>query len=604
MALLRPIRPLAVVARFWRSVLAVVCWTFLGQALALKAATPSFGFDSLYLSYPSSGIRTTYEIPIKGVSKASDRAALRVTVTGDYPSIKASIDPIRAVLLFTPPVASWRDYTIEVFDERKPSAKATLRLSLSSSETIQPRSIHYRPGDGTPIFLSQSALTFYPDGTPKSETSICLPARPSDLALSSDGSLAYVLLADTRTVQIIDLSTLRTTSSVRLADFKTGGYDLTDEGRIALGQTGQIFTLDEAYPRTIRRQSLSTGKTLQTLAKAPDDHPWRDIATSPDRGTLWINSFSRSYPNTYGRLFRATLNAKGAALTIQSFDPETGPIAREDSYTPPRILQSGDGRLLAVDHRLYTLTSAGVLESRVELGQVALSFNSTAKILTLNRNRVLDLASAHEFGVTPPNSYSSVPPLVFFGNTYWTHPDWNLRLVDDYRAGVLRTHFHPGDARLVLPTDHLAWPAFPGAKSSLIQLRETARQSGELDPATRVLDQEVSTTEVALPATLHSGSTYAWRLAPRDFTSLAADDVATLGADFQGTFTVSDVVPDKTRFDIQSIEGLAAHDVALRLDTFTPETAWTLSSDQAWLQPQTVAHTGPADVILRIDATN
>lgn len=604
MPLLRSI--LSMIRNSWvlRPILALVCWALLGEVPTLQAATPSFGFEFLSLAYPSDSACATYEIPIKGVSKAADRAALRVSVTGNYPSIKATIDPTRGVLLFTPPASSWRTYTIEVFDQRKPSAKATLRLSLTSSYSkIEPRSIRYRPGSASPIFLSQNALLHYPDGSPESEIAICLPARPADFAISPDGAFAYVLLPEIRTVQVIDLATLRTTASILLADFKSGGSYSADLGRIALGATGQIFTLDTVAPQTIRRHNLANGKTLQTLTKAPTDLAWSDLATSPDRKTLWVHSYTDN-SSTRSRLFCAALDNKGAASPIQLIDPATGPINRNDYQFRPRILQSEDGRLMAVDRRLYSVSPTGALESPADLDAIALSLTPRATILALRYGRVLDLTSHQQFTVTPPNYYTPVPTLVFFNNTYLTRPAWKLSLVNDYRAGVLHKHFHPGDARLVLPTDHLAWLAFPGAQSSAIQLRETARQSGPLDPAKVVLDQTVAAHEVALPERLRPGSTYAWKLTPHDFTDLDAEEVATLGADFEGSFTVSNVIPDKPRFDLESIEGLAAYDVTLHLDTVAPETAWTLRSDQPWLQPQRGSGSGSSDVVIRIDATD
>ncbi len=574
-------------------------------------AAPSFSRVPLSLSYPAGIATAPHEVPILGVKNAAEWADLRVVSVSGNAELAPSIDPVRRVLRFTPPTklrSGWNESfteTFAVFDKDTPNSRVTLDVQINLARDFVFHGVRYGSPRAAPVALANNALVVYPDGSPAGERLICLTGKPSDFVLGPGGNLAYVLLGS-GTVATVDLVAQRVVATVKLVDFKTPSdpFYTTGRGRIALGVDGQIFTLDEINPGTLRRQSLLTGKTLQTLPGAPTTTftlSWTDIATGPDRTTLWAFASGGFYSDEFYNIFQRTpLDAKGAALAPVRVATNTGPTRR---FNPsPRILLTGDGRLLAIDRQLYDIAPSGVPQLRRELSAVARVLAPGGTLLALD-GAVLDLAADIELPVPRINIYTSAPPFYFLGDTYLTRVNPAMHLRDAYRAHVLANRFEPGDKRLVFPTARLAWPRFPGATRYRIQLWETLREGVPLNPKIPLLDAEIDAPEVFLPYPLQINSTYEWRLAPRDFPALTPADVTALGADFTGDFTVTDLVPDQTRLDLQTLAGLAAYDHRITLDTATPATAWTLRSDQAWLQPQVGSGVGPAEVVLRFDAT-
>lgn len=569
-------------------------------------AAQSLAVSSLQL-FSAPGIACApYEVPIKGVSTAAEWSALRIEVTPGYPLLHAEIDPIKKVLRFTPPTGGWSswNFALKVLSNRYPAAQASLALHITSGYgDFTPRVVEYT-GTESPVALVNDSLVVYPQGRPENETAICLPTATTDFALSPDGLRAYALFESTGKMQVVDLAVLRLGAEVSLAGFAKSNYYTKARGRIALGAPGQVFSLDGQG--VIRRQNLGVGTVLQTLPKAPAPRRWADIAISPDGKTLWILAAADDYQMVQPALFRAAIDAKGAVGAAVLAARPTGPDLRDYGDTPlsSRILQSRDGRTLAVDRSVYSVTNEGGLELRRDLPSEAISLTAAGALLGLARGGVCDLATDRVFTAQTTNPhYSTLPPIYFFGGTYLARAPWKTSLAPQYAENVLDPVFEPGTGKAVLPSTRLAWPAFPGASSTRIELRETSSQSGPLSPATTVADTVTGDGQLVLAEPLRSGSTYEWRLRPGDFAWLNAQDATALAADFGGTFTVSDAVPVPQRLDLETIECLPAYEVSLRIVTATADTAWRLQSDETWLQPLATSGSGPATVTVRIDAT-
>lgn len=574
-------------------------------AYAARAAQ-SLPVSSLHL-FPAEGVPCApCEIPIKGVSTAADWAALRVEVEPGYPLLNAEIDPLKKVLRFTPVTGGWwgGGFTLKVLSDRYPSASATLALHIARGYgDFTSRVVEYTATE-SPAALVNDSLVVYPQGRRENEIAICFPSTPTDFALSSDGLRAYALFESTGKMQVVDLAALRLGAEVSLAGFAKSDYYTKARGRIALGAPGQVFSLDGLG--VVRRQSLATGATLQTLPKAPAPRRWADIAVSPDGKTLWILAAADNYQMVQPALFRAPLDAKGVVGAAVLAAQPIGPDLRNYGDTPlsSRILQSRDGRTLAVDRSVFSVTSEGELGPRRELPAEAHSLTASGALIGLAQGGVCDLATDRVFAAQNTNPYySSRPPIYFFGGTYLARAPWKTSLAEQYSDHVLEPVFEPGTEKVVLPSALVSWPAFPGASSTRAELRETARQSGPLSPALTVADTVTEDGRLVLSEPLRSGSTYEWRLRPGGFAWLNAEDTTALAADFGGSFTVSDAVPVPQRLDLETIECLPAYEVSLRILTATADTAWRLQSNETWLQPITTSGTGPATVTVRIDAT-
>lgn len=193
------------------------------------------------------------------------------------------------------------------------------------------------------------------------EVSATIPVDvwPRDVALTPDGTRAYVANQTGNSVSVIDTATATVTDTIGLGDDPLFAMDLVahpDGSRVYVGLLGGVFVIDTATNKVA--SSVETGNPWNLLTIHPDGATLYAAGGYPDGTVTVIDTVAESVTATVGvglSPYRPRISGDGATVyvpvasttTVAVLDTATAIVTYFDVGGEPRnVAVSPDGKVL------------------------------------------------------------------------------------------------------------------------------------------------------------------------------------------------------------------------------------------------------------------
>ncbi len=539
-------------------------------------------------------------LPVTPVLAGFDFGALQVRSDASW--VAGSVDSTTRELVLTFNTAALLNasYTATI-SLTNPGGTKTLSLA-GTLGTLSLLSLQDDPTRSRMYGLNQNgtlagALVVIDPLTGNTLGSVSVGDKPTDFALSSDGSEALVLCIQNKEIVAVDLASLTVRGRIALSSFDI--YDIqTQCGHIAYGPGDVIYYVDGAWAPVLRVLKRSTGQILQTVTSdtnnSSSSYGFGDISVAPDGLNLyaWVQyGWSAGYAGSY--MVRHTITGNGM-LAYHSKNTLSYPNYNRDPLDTSTYVSRDNTTVVA-----KTVAVAGS-----DITNIRRTFSSPVYAVTPNMEIIATATALHEMATG--NSLYTLPVagsvkaftsdyarLVYFDATRRTLGTINLP--QTIGNTVMGRTVSPAEGAIVLPPSSLSWSPLPGIDRYQIYLGTSAQAVGNATRTSAEYLGEVTGSTFTLTAPLTVGLTYHWRVDAVTASEVSPGQVR--------SFTVSSISTSLTKIQAATVQGHADFLVPVGFTSVAPGESFTLSSADSWISFPSGPITTPATINLHLDAS-
>ena len=436
----------------------------------------------------------------------------------------------------------------------------------------------------------RGAVVFHDPITNAPQDCVGVGLRPSDMAISPDGSEMLVICPGDQKLWVIDLAERRVSGTIDLEVFEhyssSPDRNYRTTSNVGYGAGGIIYYTDESWAPVLRVFDRTTGSVIQSMTTASSGTG--DFALSPAGDVLvtWAQ-YGYGAGQAGSHLTRYTVAANGT-LTKTQETPNGYPngLLREPYNTP--ILFAPDGASLFV--KQYRVDAGDVSERLRTFASDIYSINPSAE-LAATSTLIMEAATSNTLLTLPGNFPVQT---ITSDSLFFVYFDPTTRRIDtiDLMATIgqeaLGIEIAPGDGAIVTSPTELAWSPVLGLDRYAVFLGTDEAEVAAADETSSSYLGEVSgQTRISLSGTLESGTTYYWKVAPVSPYGLQPGVIY--------HFMVSDltVMPSVLRGETVAV----ASEFPLSLDLAAEASvAWQASTEDSWLTIGAPSGTTPGTV--------
>ena len=436
----------------------------------------------------------------------------------------------------------------------------------------------------------RGAVVFHDPITDAPQGCVGVGLRPSDMAVSPDGSEMLVICPGDKKLWVIDLVARRVSRTIDLAvfDYHSSSPDRNyrTTSNIAYGAGGILYYTDEAWAPVLRVFDRTTETVVQSMTTASSGTG--DFALSPAGDVLvtWAQ-YGYGAGQAGSHLTRYTVAANGT-LTKDQETPNGYPngLLREPYNTPVHF--APDGASLFV--KQYRVNAANISQNLRTFPSDVYSINPSAE-LAATRTHIIEAETSNPLLALPGNFPVQA---ITSDSLFFVYFDSTAKRIDtiDLMATIgseaLGIEIAPEDGAIVTSPAELAWSPVVGIDRYAVFLGTDEAEVAAADETSSSYLGEVSgQTWKTLAAALELGTTYYWKVAPISPQGLQPGPVY--------HFTVADltVTPPVLRGQTVAVPS----EFRLSLDLAAePAVAWQATATDAWLTIETPSGTTPDTV--------
>ena len=421
----------------------------------------------------------------------------------------------------------------------------------------------------------------------------CITAgnKPTDLAISDDGSELLVINSVDETILVYNLETLQLKEELALPEFNNWGVDATTAD-LAIGPENIIYYTDGAWAPVLRVFDRSSKTVLQSVTHS--GYGFGDIVVSSGKTNLfgWIQyGWSAGWAGSY--VTKYSINSDGT-LSLDSNTSTSYPtVILRDPRTTPILLNYDESSLfvkqIEVDPAAIKTTKntySAAVYSITPGGEIAAT--KTAMYEHRTGNKLLDLPVSTEVQAFT----SDYARFVYFDSSAKSLK--TLNLLNEIGDQILGTDICPENGSISLSPDQLTWMPVPGVDVYNVYLGTNATEIANADTNFACFIGQVNAHSISQSNALIPGLTYYWRVDP---VSAAGVEKGTVYS-----FTVSLISCDQSEVDTHTVQGHSSHQVDLQLSSDVP-VEWFVTADQPWIDFVETSGTSPSEVQILLDAS-
>lgn len=421
--------------------------------------------------------------------------------------------------------------------------------------------------------------------------SITVGKKPTDLAVSRDGSELFVLNTVDKTINVVDLNSLRITETINVPYDNWGASDTT--GDIAVGPGRLLYYSDGAWAPQIRVFNRSTGAVLQTVGML--ESGFGDFALTSDFKTLvgwaqygWHAGIASSFAA------RFTVDNQGLLTLAERTENNYPTGIVRDPLDAPVLFSSDDEKVFvkvfafnsgALSAKLHSFPSP--IYSISPGGEVAAT--STAIFETESGNKVYTLPVSAPVQVIT----SDYARLVYFDPQ--NRSIQSINLLTEIGPAILKRTVSPANGAIVLPPDRLTWQPLAGADRYRVYLGTSQDLINSAETNSTSFLGSVSATEFFVQSTLAPGTTYFWRVDPVTSAEVIRGEIY--------SFTVSSMSSSTNEINVTTIQGHRNFRTTVELQSRSPGQRWRASANMPWISFAQTNGTTPTTLEVVLDAS-
>lgn len=416
--------------------------------------------------------------------------------------------------------------------------------------------------------------------------------RPTDLAISKDGSELLVIHSVEKSIRVLDPASLELKETILLNEFDDWGAGSTSAD-LALGPNGTLYYTDGSWAPVLRVFDRSRRTVLQRVGI--DSFGFGAFALTANQKHLvgwaqygWSAGFAGSY------LARFAVDATGMLTFVEETSPSyPGPLGRDPLDSP--VLMSNDDTKCFVKQlmvRPQSVTSTlgsypGPVYAITPGGEVAMT--SSAVFQTSTGIKLLDLPVSAPVQVVTTD-YSR---LVYFDPLKQSVT--SLNLLAAIGPAVMNRKVSPADGEFILPPERLSWPPIPGSLRYELYLGTSSDEVAAAGTNSPTYLGAVNTLDMLLTNSWSAGATYFWRVDAINASDTVKGDVY--------RFTVSEISVSSNQINLSTLQGHSRQTATLQLESSVAGKAWEAVSPAPWVSFEPQSGTTPASLTIRVDAS-
>jgi len=423
----------------------------------------------------------------------------------------------------------------------------------------------------------------------------CISAgkKPSDLAISNDGTELFVINSVDETISVFELSGMVLKETIVLPAYENRGASSTTAD-IAVGPGSTIYYVDGSSAPVLRVYDRLSETVKQSVTI--DGNGFGDIAVNQKQSKLygWVQyGWSAGWMGSY--IVRYSINPDGTLSFEEKANSNNPTLLRRDPLDSPVALSS-DGDALFVK-------------------QVEVNAQSVSQVLSIYPSDICSISPGGEIVATKAAIHEAKtgnklldlpgsPTVQAISSDYARFVSFNtstksLDIIDLMNAigpDILEQNLSPRDQSITLAPGQLIWSAVPGVDLYDVYLGNSELDLEGADTNSLVYKGQVNASQFTVsPISFAAGETYYWRV-----------DAHTQAGTSKGivhSFTVSTISSDLTYIDTVTVEGHDNHQVRIELDSASP-TDWRIETDQPWISFVNSTGCTPGTVTVKLDASD
>lgn len=431
----------------------------------------------------------------------------------------------------------------------------------------------YDPVSGTPI------------------ANITVGNKPTDLAVSKDGSELLVIHSVDKTIKVIDLTALKIKEIISLPTFANWGADSTTAD-IGIGPGSVVYYSDGSWAPVLYVMDRNTKTILQSVNI--DGNGFGDFATTGDFSKLfgWAQyGWSAGWAGCY--LAQYTISTNGT-LTLKEKTNSSYPttLGRDPLNTP--VLVDNDNHSVFV--KKLQCNASSVNDTLQSFPTDIYSISPGGEIAA-TKSAVYDTETGISLFNLPVSAdvqaiSSDYARLVYFDPAAKTLK--SIDLLAEIGPEILGRDVSPADGAITLPPDALTWTPVPGVDAYHVYLGTSETDVTSAETNSPFFCGQVNASTLSITNALTPGTTYFWRV---DTVSISGIEKGIVRS-----FTVSTVSSDIAEIQAATVQGHSDFQTSVELTSAQPIT-WQALSDVPWISFETNSGITPEKLILILDAS-
>ncbi|MGI8436853.1 MAG: fibronectin type III domain-containing protein [Chthoniobacterales bacterium] len=443
--------------------------------------------------------------------------------------------------------------------------------------------------------LNRGAIVVFDPINAQILSSITTSRKPSDLAVSNDGTELFVIDSVERAITVIDLATLAVTETIPLSAYTEYDPNYTNAG-IKVGSGNILYYTDGEGAPALRVFDRSTRTVLQTIyVGGTNNYGCGDFGLTVDKTQLlaWVQyGWSAGWSGSY--IARLAVAPDGRLTPVEMTSSNYPTVLNRDPLDTP-VFISNDSKLAFVKQlagKAQAVTDAqrsflSNIYAISEGGEIAVTNSAIFETKTGNNLFVLPSTTAVQV-VT-----SDYARLVYFNTAQ--HAFGTIDLNATIGDTILRRDLFPVTGATVLPPEQLRWHSLPGAYSYDVYLGTSAAAVQKAGPGSPLHLGTAHTPAWNLNTVLTPGLTYFWRFDTVLETGVVSSAVY--------SFTVSEISASSSEIVTRTVRGHSNLTVPIDLASMPTGKAWQASADVPWISFENASGTTPATLRVVIDAS-
>jgi hypothetical protein len=426
---------------------------------------------------------------------------------------------------------------------------------------------------------------------------VTLGKKPTDFAISPNGSELIAINSVDETISAVDLATLRVRETIALPTYENWGLPDTTAD-VAYGAGNIIYYTDGSWAPVMYVFDRSTKQVLQQLTDQLTNYDggygFGDFCLSPDGASLfawaqygWSAGVASSYAMKY------SVNPNGTLTFSKRTNSSYRAGLDRDPLDAPMLIDSASDAVYAKQRALNPLLITDIertFPSPVYAispgGEIAIT---DAAIFETSTGISVFPLPVRTTVVAVTSDYAR---LVYFNNTDRTLNTVNL--MSAIGPSILNRDLYPIDGANVLPPTALRWTPLPGVDSYRVYLGVSEQQVTDAGTDSALYLGEVNTSNFTFTTQLPQGVRYYWRVDAVNIAGVTKGDVY--------DFRVSTIGTDVTKINTATVRGHADLRVDVQLSGDGKQ-AWTASANEPWVHLASNTGTATDKLTVVLDAS-
>lgn len=442
--------------------------------------------------------------------------------------------------------------------------------------------LHYRD-------LKQGLLLVIDPDDGSGVGSLLVGEKPTDLALSPDGSELLVINAVGKSLSVVDLNEMVVEETIALPVFTNWGENDTTAD-LAYGAGDLVYYTDGAWAPQLHVFDRSSKTVVQTLGTGSgQSYGFGDFVISPDGNSLYAwgqYGWTAGNSNSVAMQFSMGEDAKFA------FVKEVAHSLNRNPLDVPALIAS-DGTSVFLREVAVDPSDVGIALRRFSGPVYSASINGE---LVGTADRILEGSSGNLLLDLPVSAPVQTISDDYSRFVYFDSNSSQVKVIDLF-ASIDMSAFaggaSPQEGAIVLPDVDLGWSAVPGASSYQIYWGQNQALVESATPSSDEYRAEVSDIVFDPDDDFESDATYYWRV----------DVVSSFGTrkGIVRSFRSRSISLDQSSLKAVTIVGHRDYKVDLVLNS-SVSAEWSISSNVDWISFDSESGASPGVVEVNLDA--